>query len=153
MELKIKRRNIHAYGMEFLKEFIDKYYINCTPKEKDKLNEEWIDGDIDKFNRLINSIPNEYIFKDNYKRLHNAYNSILKEKMNGFKDFYEETEEECRKEMEHLLNVYKLDLKNQYVIKIRDLEKELEKQKAINEKWKAMFTEQAMANAKLINKE
>lgn len=35
----------------------------------------------------------------------------------------------------------------------KDLEKELEKQKAINEKWKAMFTEQAMANAKLINKE
>lgn len=38
-------------------------------------------------------------------------------------------------------------------LRTREIEQELEKQKAINEKWKAMFTEQAMANAKLINKE
>lgn len=41
----------------------------------------------------------------------------------------------------------------QVKLRIREIEQELEKQKAINEKWKAMFTEQAMANAKLINKE
>lgn len=41
----------------------------------------------------------------------------------------------------------------QVKLRTREIEQELEKQKAINEKWKAMFTEQAMANAKLINKE
>jgi hypothetical protein len=55
--------------------------------------------------------------------------------------------------MEYMLNLYKMEIKSQYEIKTKNLEKELEKQKAINEKWKAMFTEQAMANAKLINKE
>ena len=150
---KYKHRNINASGMKFLEEFIDKYYINCMPKEKDKLNEKWIEGDIEKFNRLLNSIPNEYVFKNNYKMLQNTYNKILKEKENGFQDYYRERKEEDKRNMEYLLNVYKLEIKNQCEIKMKDLEKELEKQKAINEKWKAMFTEQAMANAKLINKE
>lgn len=150
---KYKYRNINASGMKFLEEFIDKYYINCMPKEKDKLNEKWIEGDIEKFNRLLNSIPNEYVFKNNYKMLQNAYNSILKEKMHGFKDLYREQKEENKRNMEYELNFYKMQIKSEYEIKIEDLKKELEKQKAINEKWKAMFTEQAMANAKLINKE
>ena len=148
-----KHRNITACGTKFLREFIDKYYINCMPKEKDKLNEKWIEGDIEKFKRLLNSIPDEYIFKNNYKTLYEAYNKILKEKENGFKDFYREKKEENKRNMEYELNFYKMQIKSEYEIKMKDLEKELEKQKAINEKWKAMFTEQAMANAKLINKE
>ena len=148
-----KHRNITACGTRFLSEFIDKYYINCMPKEKDKLNEKWIEGDIEKFKRLLNSIPDEYIFKNNYKALNEAYNKILKEKENGFQDYYKERKEENKRNMEYMLNLYKMEIKSEYEIKIKNLEKELEKQKAINEKWKAMFTEQAMANAKLINKE
>lgn len=148
-----KHRNITACGTRFLREFIDKYYINCMPKEKDKLNEKYIENDIEKFKRLLISIPDEYVFKNNYKALNEAYNKILKEKENGFQDYYRERKEEGKRNIEYLLNVYKLEIKNQYEIKMKDLEKELEKQKAINEKWKAMFTEQAMANAKLINKE
>ncbi len=148
-----KHRNINACGTKFLKEFINKYYINCMPKEKDKLNEKYIENDIEKFKKLLVAIPDEYVFKNNYKALNEAYNKILKEKENGFQDYYRERKEESKRNMEYMLNVYKLEIKNQYEIRIEDLEKELEKQKAINEKWKAMFTEQAMANAKLINKE
>lgn len=148
-----KHRNITACGTKFLREFIDKYYINCMPKEKDKLNEKYIENDIEKFKRLLIAIPDEYVFKKNYKVLNEAYNKILKEKENGFQDYYREQKEENKRNMEYMLNLYKMEIKSQYETKTRGLEIELEKQKTINEKWKAMFTEQAMANAKLINKE
>lgn len=155
-----KHRNINVCGTKFLKEFINKYYINCMPKEKDKLNEKYIENDIEKFKKLLVAIPDEYVFKNNYKALKNnykalneAYNKILKEKENGFQDYYREQKEENKRNVEYRLNFYKMEIKSQYETKTRGLEIELEKQKAINEKWKAMFTEQAMANAKLINKE
>lgn len=96
-------------------------------------------------------------FKSKYEKDNEQFKKDYREKID--KTINEKVNERLKKAVEQETAELKddkwnlIDENGNLKLKIREIEQELEKQKAINEKWKAMFTEQAMANAKLINKE
>ena len=92
---------------------------------------------------------NEQFKKDYREKIDKTINEKVNERLNErLKKAVEQETAELKDDKWNLI-----DENGNLKLKIREIEQELEKQKAINEKWKAMFTEQAMANAKLINKE
>lgn len=146
-----KRKNINETGLSFISIFLKNYDIECKLKLNSEFKEDYAKNDIDKFLNVLNELKDKYIYNQTYKTIKEKYNKIIEERDNNFEEFLEEKLKMYKENFEYQLSLYKMQNKSQYENEIYKLKEEIENQKKINEKWKAMFTEQAVANAKLIN--
>lgn len=142
---------VRGCGTKYIKNFLKKYEISFSLiNEKDKYSE----YEINCFLEKLNKICDEYVSKHNYLIMQNE-NKKIKEKIKKYdEDISDIITEKVKDRIEFYKYTYENTekmIKSSFEDKIKNLEEELKNQKSINEKWKAMFTEQAMANAKLIN--
>ena len=145
-------RRIRSSGTEFIKDFLKKYKMSFEVIDKEDIYDI---REIKKFIEKLNKICDEYVSKHNYLIMQNE-NKKIKEKIKKYDEDISDIITERKKERLKFYKTYyenrEEDIKRGFEDKIKDLEKELLNANKTNEKWKAMFTEQAMANAKLINK-
>lgn len=161
-ERKCIDKNLCSRSLKYVRDILNNYYFavqNNTTEELMKKHKK----NIEDFEKYIQALRYD-ASGDQGKiwRLESELKLARKERDEAKKLYFElqnakesEIEEKWEKIANTQINAEKRRINDEIrygvELEMRDIKKELENQKKINEKWKAMFTEQAVANAKLIN--